>query len=174
MLTRFNSKEEKIETREIFCEDSVIGHFPCKSLHKVTRLSIGYDIRNKSREDDLSLWHLGRVSLDRYVYTIPNEKVKNDRFKPVAAQPSLVCHASQVKWAGYIVEGRKALEGREKILGHSHPDTLWAMQRLAEDLEGQGHVEEAAGLQQRALKLQCVNQVDRVKNAVSEKPTNAP
>ena len=46
---------------------------------------------------------------------------------------------------------RRALEGREKVLGKEHPDTLTSVNNLASVLQGQGKHEEAEQMNRRAL-----------------------
>jgi hypothetical protein len=46
---------------------------------------------------------------------------------------------------------RRALEGREKVLGAEHPHTLASVANLATVLRGQGKYEEAEEMNRRAL-----------------------
>ncbi|CUS09277.1 unnamed protein product, partial [Tuber aestivum] len=46
---------------------------------------------------------------------------------------------------------RRALEGREKILGPAHPDTLTSVRNLASVLESQGKYGESEAMNRRAL-----------------------
>ncbi|KAJ5660387.1 hypothetical protein N7507_006838 [Penicillium longicatenatum] len=46
---------------------------------------------------------------------------------------------------------QRALEAREKVLGHEHPDTLTSVSNLGSVLDSQGRYEEAEAMHQRAL-----------------------
>jgi hypothetical protein len=46
---------------------------------------------------------------------------------------------------------QRALEGRERVLGKEHPDTMTSMNNLAVVLQGQGKYEQAEERNQRAL-----------------------
>ena len=46
---------------------------------------------------------------------------------------------------------RRALDGREKVLGNEHPDTLTSINNLASVLQDQGKYDEAEQMNRRAL-----------------------
>jgi tetratricopeptide (TPR) repeat protein len=58
---------------------------------------------------------------------------------------------NQGKYEEAEAMNRRALDGREKVLGEEHPDTLKSFNNLASALQRQGKYEEAEAMIRRAL-----------------------
>ena len=69
--------------------------------------------------------------------------------------PSLLDQAIAFHARGQLAEAeplyRRDMEGREAVLGATHPDTLTSVNNLAEFLKAQGKFDEAELLFRRAL-----------------------
>jgi tetratricopeptide (TPR) repeat protein len=101
---------------------------------------MGREATNYRRREQgiLSTWHFRRfyaAHIGRKIYKSDETLVLRDQGKYEAAEEM----------------NRRALEGREKVLGVEHPDTLNSVSNLALVLQNQGKYEAAEEMNRRAL-----------------------